>query len=305
MSDSRSPVAVIGMGRMGRAMAERLASAGFAVTVHNRTEETARAVADTIGAAVARTPREAAASAGVVVSSLADDAAVAAVYGGPDGLAAGTTRGTVVLETSTIDPRTIAELRPLVEQTGAALLDTPVSGSVPAVEQGTLTIIVGGADDAALERARPVLEALASRVLPVGGSGAGATMKLAVNALVHALNVALSEALVLAERAGISRERAYEVFASSAAAAPFLQYKRHAFEHPEEAGVAFTVALSGKDLDLVLALAERVGAPMVQAATNRDVFGAAAAAGLGDADMSAVAEHLRTWRSAAGDVRPD
>jgi 3-hydroxyisobutyrate dehydrogenase-like beta-hydroxyacid dehydrogenase len=285
-------VAVIGMGRMGAAMARRLAEQGFDVTVHNRSPDKAQAVAADIGATVAATAREAAAAAPVVVCSLADDAAVRAVYEGPDGLVAGVRRGGVILETSTIDPQTVAAVAGLVDAAGGVLLDAPVSGSVPAVQAGSLMIMVGG-NEAALGEARAVLDALAARVIPVGASGAGATMKLAVNAVVHALNATLSESLVLAERAGIDRDRAYEVFASSAAAAPFVGYKRQAFEHPEGAAVAFSVALMAKDLDLIMALADRVGAPMRQARTNRELAQEAITAGLGDADMSAIAEHLR------------
>jgi 3-hydroxyisobutyrate dehydrogenase-like beta-hydroxyacid dehydrogenase len=288
----RGTVAVLGMGRMGTAMARRLAERGFDVTVSNRTQDKAEAVAEAIGGKVAVTPSEAAASAPVIVSSLADDDAVRAVYGGPDGLAAGLGEGAVVLETSTIDPETVIAVTPPIERAGATLLDTPVSGSVPAVQAGTLMIMVGG-DTAALDRARPVLEALGDRILPVGGPGAGATMKLAVNAIVHAINAAVSEALVLAERAGIDRERAYEVFLGSAAAAPFLNYKRQAFEHPEDTPVAFSIALVAKDLDLILGLADRVGAPMDQARINRRLAREAVAAGFADADLSAIAEHLR------------
>jgi 3-hydroxyisobutyrate dehydrogenase-like beta-hydroxyacid dehydrogenase len=292
-------VAVVGMGRMGAAMARRLDEAGFAVTVHNRSRERAAAVAEDIGAAVAATPREAAASAPIVVCSLADDAAVRAVYEGEDGLAAGLAGGTVVLETSTVAPETVEVIAPLVRDAGATLLDAPVSGSVPSVQAGSLMIMVGG-DEAAIPAARPVLDALAARVHHVGRTGAGATMKLAVNALVHAINVAVSEALVLAERAGIQRERAYEVFLGSAAAAPFLQYKRQAFEQPDATPVAFSIDLVAKDLDLILALAARVGAPMGQAVTNRGIVGDVAAAGLADADLSAVAEHLRATAGGLG-----
>jgi 3-hydroxyisobutyrate dehydrogenase-like beta-hydroxyacid dehydrogenase len=193
---------------------------------------------------------------------------------------------------STIAPRTVREIAPLVGARGAALLDAPVSGSVPLVEAGTLLIMVGG-DAAALERARPVLEAMSKKVVHVGGLGAGATTKLAVNALIHGIGVALSESLVLAERAGIERSTAYEVFASGAAASPFVLYKRPAFEHPDETPVAFSLDLVAKDLDLILELAREAGAPMPQAESNRAAIGRAVAAGLGSADMSALARHLR------------
>jgi len=116
---------------------------------------------------------------------------------------------------------------------------------------------------------------------------------------VHGLAIALSESLVLAERAGVERTLAYEVFASGAAGAPYVQYKRPAFERPDETPVAFSLDLVEKDLDLILALADRVGASMAQAATNRDEIRAALAAGLSGKDMSALAEYLRSLDGAA------
>ena len=110
-----------------------------------------------------------------------------------------------------------------------------------------------------------MLDALAAKVVEVGKRGAGAATKLAVNALVHGLNIALSEALVLAEGAGVERSVAYEVFATGAGGAPFVQYKREAYEHPESAVVAFSLDLVAKDLELITDLGERVGVPMDQA----------------------------------------
>jgi 3-hydroxyisobutyrate dehydrogenase/2-hydroxy-3-oxopropionate reductase len=234
----------------------------------------------------------------VVLSSLADDAAVGATYAGRDGIAAGLQPGTVVLETSTIDPGTVRRLETLVTDRQAFLLDTPVSGSVHLAEAGQLTVMVGG-DPAVLERARPVLDALAKQVLHVGDLGSGAVMKLTVNAVLHGLNLALAEGLVLAERAGVGRATAYEVLASSAVAAPFVHYKRPAFEHPGETPVAFSLDLVSKDLALILGLASAAGAPMEQAATNRRVVEAAVAAGLGDRDLSELASFLRAAGSPA------
>jgi 3-hydroxyisobutyrate dehydrogenase-like beta-hydroxyacid dehydrogenase len=277
---------------MGSAMAIRLHGEGFPLVLYNRTRSKAEQVASRVGAEVAETPRRAAEQATVVLSSLADDRAVRSVFGDPEGAARGLQAGAVVLEMSTIDPRTIHAIRPLIEQAGAALVDAPVSGSVSLVERGELTIMAGGAEDD-LAKGQPVLEALATRILHVGDLGSGATMKLAVNALVHAINMALSEALVLAEKAGVDRATAYEVFASGAAAAPFVLYKRAAFERPDEAPVAFSLELVAKDLDLILDLAEQVGARMDQSATNRRLAGLAIEAGLGERDMSAVASFLR------------
>ena len=173
-------------------------------------------MAEAIGATVAASAAEAA-KADVVITSLADDAAVERVYLGPDGVVEGIGAGSVAIDTSTVDPRTIERVGAAVDGAGAGFLDCPVSGSVSTVEAGALTIMAGGDADL-LDRVGPVLDALASRVIHVGGRGAGAATKLAVNDLVHGLNVALSEALVLAERAGVDREIAYEVFASGAAA---------------------------------------------------------------------------------------
>ena len=285
-------VAIIGVGRMGAAMAGTLTRAGFEVTLYNRTIERARALGSQLGAAVSDSPAEAAAAADVIISILADDAAVRSSYLGADGLVEGLTEGKVVLEMSTIDPSTIAEIRPAVESGGAVLLDAPVSGSVSLVETGSLTIMVGG-DEGGLDAARPVLEALAAKIYHLGGSGNGSTMKLAVNGLVHAINQALSEALVLAEKAGVPREQAYEVFANSAAGAPFVAYKTQAFLAPDTTPVAFALDLVVKDLELILGLAERVGAPMPQGDTNLAAAREAVRRGLGQRDMSALAEALR------------
>jgi 3-hydroxyisobutyrate dehydrogenase-like beta-hydroxyacid dehydrogenase len=287
----RQTVAVVGTGRMGGAMVGTLRRAGFEVLAFNRTPAKAEAVAEATGARVAGSAAEAAAGAGVVITSLSDDT-VEDAYRGPQGVAAGLRRGAVVLESTTVDPRTVRALRPLVEERGASLLDAPVSGSVPLVERGELTVMVGG-DAAALEQARPVLDVLAAKVIHVGELGAGATVKLVVNAVLHGLNLAISEGLVLAEQAGVARTAAYEVLASSAVAAPFVHYKRAAFERPEQTPVAFSLDLAAKDLDLALGLAERAGAAMEQAATNRRVVGEAVDAGLGTADLSALAVYLR------------
>jgi 3-hydroxyisobutyrate dehydrogenase-like beta-hydroxyacid dehydrogenase len=289
------PVAVVGTGRMGSAMVARLRGSGRPVVVFNRTAAKAADLAARTGARTVRTAREAAGSAGVVLVSLADDAAVAAAYDGPDGVVAGLAPGAVVVETSTVSPETVRALAAMVSAAGGTLLDAPVSGNVPVVERGELTVLVGG-DARTLERARPVLDVIATAVFHLGPVGAGATMKLAVNGVVHSLNQALSEALVLAERAGIDRLAAYEVFAASAIAAPYVHYKRGAFEDPAGSPVAFRLDLVAKDLALLDALAAAAGARMDQAATNRRLVGEALAAGFAERDISAMAEFLRGQR---------
>lgn len=284
---------MVGAGRMGAAMVRRLADAGYPVVVYNRTPAKAADLRERHGTGVAATPREAVRDADVVVVSLADDAAVRGAYLGPDGVVAGLRAGTVVADTSTVDPSTLQRLEPDVIAAGGVLLDTPVSGSVATVEAGQLLIMAGGPAEA-LERVSPVLAAFSRRVIHLGPLGAGATMKLVVNSMVHALNAALAEALVLAERAGLERSEAYEVIANSAVAAPFVQYKRESYLHPDDTPIAFALDLVAKDLDLAAELAERVGARTAQLDATRALVQRAIDDGLGEADMSALATHLRS-----------
>lgn len=277
---------------MGSAMVRTLRRAGFPVAVWNRSPDRALDVAASSGATAAPTMADAVEGADVVITSLADDRAVADVYLGNNGLAAAVGPSHVVVETSTVQPSTQQAIGAAVEASGAAFLDAPVSGSVSTVEAGTLTVMAGG-DEATIERVRPVLDALATRVIHVGGRGKGAATKLAVNGLVHGLNIALAESLVLAERAGVDRSTAYEVFASGAGGAPFVLYKRDAYEHPEETPVAFSLDLVAKDLVLITRLGEEVGAPMHQAQASLSIVNEAIEAGLGERDMSAVAVHMR------------
>ena len=223
---------------------------------------------------------------------LADDAAVRSVYRDADGVVGGIRPTAIAVDTSTVDPETVKEVGAAVDATGAGFLDCPVSGSVSTVEAGALTVMAGG-DEALLERVEPVLDALASRVVHVGGRGTGAVTKLAVNGLLHGLNVALCEALVLAEKAGVDRTTAYEVFAAGAAGAPFVQYKRESFEHPDTTDVAFSLDLVAKDLELITGLARRVSAPMAQAETGLDIVNRAIDSGMRDHDLSSVAVFLR------------
>lgn len=277
---------------MGAAMARALSRNGFAPVLWNRDAVKARQVADAIGTDVASSAADAASKVDVVLTSLADDEALEGVYLGADGVVEGIASEAVAVDTSTVDPRTVEKVGAAIDATGASFLDCPVSGSVSTVDAGELTIMVGG-DGAALDRARPVLDALAARVVHIGPRGTGAATKLAVNHLVHGLNVALSEALVLAERAGVDRETAYEVFASGAAGAPFVRYKREAYEHPDAAPVAFGLDLVAKDLELITALGERVGVPLNQARASLAIVRDAIAAGYGERDLSQIAVYLR------------
>jgi 3-hydroxyisobutyrate dehydrogenase-like beta-hydroxyacid dehydrogenase len=285
-------VGLLGIGRMGGAMARALAAASFELVLWNRTPEAAeRAAADLGGRSVAR-PRDVAEAADVCVTMLADGDAVAAVYGGVDGLVAGARQGTVLVDSSTVPPAALRAFEAASRAAGAGIVDAPVSGSVALAESGKLTLMVGGTDDD-VERARPVLEALGATIFHLGPLGSGAAMKLAVNTVIFGLNEALAEGLVLAEAAGIRRGLAYDVLAASAVGAPYVGYKRAAFLDPETTPVAFALDLAAKDLRLIDGLAAATGVGLPQARTNLAVIEAAIAGVGGDQDFSAVAGHLR------------
>jgi 3-hydroxyisobutyrate dehydrogenase-like beta-hydroxyacid dehydrogenase len=285
-------VALIGAGRMGSAMGARVAGAGHDLVAFNRTRSRAEDLAGRTEARVADSAREAAEFAEVCLVSLADDPAVTATYLDDNGLIAGLQPRAIVCDASTVAPATVRGLNPLVAQKDAILLDTPVSGSVSTVGSGTLTVMVGGDQDA-LDRARPVLETFAKSIFYLGDIGAGATMKLVVNSLVHSLNVAVSEALVLAEKAGLDRETAYDIFEAGAAGAPYVKYKREAFLRPGEVPVAFSLDLVAKDQELIHDLAAQVGARMEQGEASRKLVAEAVSAGMAERDISEVAEFLR------------
>ncbi|MFB9315588.1 NAD(P)-dependent oxidoreductase [Nocardioides plantarum] len=300
-------VAFLGLGRMGRPMAVNLVTAGHEVVVWNRTTAVADAfAAEHPAATVVSSPAEAVRDVEVVVTMLADDAALVATYDGDDGVLAGLAArpdgcGVVAVDMSTVSPPTVTDLAARLRTAGHTLVDAPVSGSVPAATDATLTIMAAGDTDA-VERALPVLEALGSTVVRVGGSGAGTAMKLALNSVLHGLNAGISEALVLAERAGVERTAAYDVLLSSVVAAPYVGYKRAAFEDPDAAPAAFLLRLAAKDLRLALELADRVGATLPQARTNLAGVEQATAAGYGERDMSALAAYLRTVPTTSTDT---
>jgi 3-hydroxyisobutyrate dehydrogenase/2-hydroxy-3-oxopropionate reductase len=285
-------VAVVGTGRMGTAMARSLARGDVDLVLYNRTPEKCAVLADQLGARVVDTPAAAADASDIAITMLADEPAVQAVWNGPDGLLAGASAGKVLVDTSTVPPSVIRSFEAVARERGAGILDAPVSGSVPLAETGKLTIMVGGSA-ADLERAQPAFELLATRVVHIGPLGSGASLKLAVNVLIFGLNQALAEALVLAERAGIDRETAYDFFVTSAAGAPFVGYKRDHFVSPDTTPVGFSLGLTRKDLGLILGLADTVHAPMPQTRGNLDLVEETIAALGPDRDTALVAEQLR------------
>lgn len=289
-------VGLVGLGRMGSAIARAVQAAGHELVLWNRTRDVADRLVDELRGRAVDRPADVAAVAEVTISMLADGPAVDAVYGGEDGLIAGARSGTILVDSSTVPPAILRRHEPSIRERGAGVLDAPVSGSVSLAESGKLTLMVGGEPDD-LERARPVLEAYGSTIFHLGPLGTGAAMKLAVNTVIFGLNEALAEGLVLAERAGIPRDKAYDVLAASAVAAPYVGYKRAAFLDPDGTPVAFAADLAAKDLRLIAELAEAVDLDLPQSTTNLAVIDGVIAAGDGGRDFSAVAGHLRDHRA--------
>jgi 3-hydroxyisobutyrate dehydrogenase-like beta-hydroxyacid dehydrogenase len=280
----RVTVGFAGIGRMGQAMARCVLTAGFPLVVWNRTTDRCRSLA-AAGARVVAEPA-ALAVADVVVTMVSDGEAARAVLVDQELLEA-LRPGSVVLEMSTIGPTAATELAAEAIAHGVQLLDAPVSGSVVVAEQAGLFAMVGG-DPGAYARATPVLDAMTKGHMLLGPSGAGAAMKLAVNAMIAVTNESIAETLVLAERCGVTRERAYDVLASGALASPFVLYKRAAFLQPDSEPAAFTAALMQKDAALVHELAARLGVRMPAAEAAGVVLEEALGKGLGDADMASV-----------------
>jgi 3-hydroxyisobutyrate dehydrogenase-like beta-hydroxyacid dehydrogenase len=233
-------VAVVGLGGMGSRIARRLADAGHELTVWNRT----RSKAEALGLPVAETPAEAAAQAEVAITMLADPAALQAVTEGPDGVAAGASDETTLIEMSTVGPAAIERLRGVF---AGPLLDAPVLGSLSEVESGTLSIFVGGERDL-YERWQDLLSVLGNP-LYVGPSGSGAASKLVANTILIDLIATLGEAVALAEALGLSRDTAFEVLGRTPLADQ-AERRRPALESGEFPP-RFPLRLARKDADLI------------------------------------------------------
>ena len=283
-------VGFAGLGRMGVPMARNLARAGIDLTLWNRTGAKARALAEDLGCGVAATPRALAESSDVVISMLADDAASEAVHFGAEGVFAATGPRHVVAM-GTMSPDHIAALARAAPD-GVTLIDAPVSGATQAATDAQLLIMAGGTEAQAAPL-RPVFAALGKRTICLGDTGAGAVMKLGVNALIHGLNQTLSEALALVEAAGIAPEAAFDVILSSAAAAPMLAYRRPLYLDEAAHEVTFTVALARKDMEVTSALADQLGVALPQGRETLAQLRSAEAQGYGPRDMAAMRAYMR------------
>ena len=286
-------VAFAGLGRMGALMATNLARAGYSLALWNRSSATAERLASETNAEVCGTPRELAESADVVITMLADDSASAQVHQGADGLFAARGGAVHMIEMGTLSPH---HVRHLAAQAGErVVIDAPVSGSVDAARDARLMIMVG-ADESTIEPVRPVLAAMGREILCLGAVGAGATMKLAINMLIHGLNQTLAESLALSGAAGISPDVAYRAIEGSAAAAPMVQYRKQLYLDEAANPVSFALALARKDVTLAMELATELGVSMPQTELNLEQLRAAEEAGYGERDMASMVDYVRGAR---------
>jgi 3-hydroxyisobutyrate dehydrogenase len=287
----------IGMGAMGSRMAGRLLAAGYDLTVYNRERERTRML-EQRGAKVAATPGELASRADIILSSVADDAAVENVMTGSDGALAAARLGTTFIEMSTISPAMSRRLYEMALGKGVSVLDSPVSGSTPQAEQGQLVIFVGG-EKTVYDRCQPILGVLARESFYMGPSGSGVTMKLCVNTLLGLGMQALAEAITLGLKAGLQRERLLEVLGGTVVLSPSQKSK---LENVLK-GVyppTFPLRLMFKDFGLILDTAMHLAAAMPITAAAQQVcaveFARQSAAGR-DEDFSSV---VRTMEQMAG-----
>jgi 3-hydroxyisobutyrate dehydrogenase len=274
----------IGMGRMGSHMARRLLGAGYSATVFDRSKERSQAMVAE-GASVAETPRNLAANSEVLLLSVTDDAAVEQVMFGPDGALAGLREGSLIIDLSTVSPRTSRRVYQAAREKGGAMIDAAVSGSLPQVDQGSLVIFVGG-DQESYERSRSILEVLGQHIFHMGSSGMGTTMKLVVNALLGAGMQSLAETIALGEKSGLEKGLLLEVLEQTAVLSP-SQKSKLANAKSGQYPTLFALSLMHKDLGLVLTQAAEVSVPMPATAAAQQMSTAAMARGI-DEDLSSV-----------------
>ena len=271
-------VAILGTGKMGAAIARHLSESGHELTLWNRTRSRAEAVG--VGR-VASTPAEAAKAAEVVISILTDAAAVRNAYLGDQG-AAGAARDQVFIEMSTAGPEVVAELQPAIERAGAKFIECPVLGSTVAMETGKGLLFAAG-DDAAIERARPVLDAM-GEMRRIKDAESAAKLKLTANTVLMGLSAIAAEALAAGAAAGLDTE---DVFWVLTRFSPLLAARRAGYVEHKYEPVMFALRDAAKDLRLATEVYRKAGAATPMTDKARELFERAAKTA-GDLDLSAI-----------------
>ncbi len=282
----------VGLGAMGQLIVPRLIAAGHRVTGWNRSRDKAEPLI-AAGMAFANSPRAVAQASEIVFSIVTDAAAVRAVALGPDGIVAGLARGGIYLDMSTIDPDASRAVAAEFGKSGAFMLDAPISGSPVTVKAGQASVMVGG-DEAAFERAKPVLLAIGPKVTRIGGNGLACQMKIAVNLLLMVEVIAFGEAVALAEKGGVARAAAVDAILKSVAASPVLGYRGPFILEGQMPAVPLAdVTLQQKDMLLALDLGRRLGSPVPLAAAANEMMNACRGLGIDHRDFVTAHEVYR------------
>ena len=279
----------VGLGVMGSEMVNRLLSKGHSVTGYNRT----RAKADWLikkGMKFAESPRAVAVAADFTFSMVTNTAALDAIMNGPDGMLAAVKPGKILIDMSTVSPAFSRATAEKVREKGGDMVDSPVSGSVITLQEGKLSVMVGGRKET-FEKVRPVLQDIGPKVTHVGENGLALVMKIGVNLSLAVQMLAFCEGVLLAEKSGISRETAVDVLTHSVIASPMVQYRGpFILKMPEEAW--FNVNMMQKDMLLALELGRQLDVPMPTTAVTNEFLTAARGMGLVEKDFAVVFEVL-------------
>lgn len=283
-------VGFIGLGTMGAHMARNLLSAGFTVTVHNRTRQREEPLA-AAGAARAATPAEAATGADVIVTIVSDTPDVEQVLFGPGGVADGAAAGSIVVDMSTISPDATRDFAARLSERGIRLVDAPVSGGSEGADKAMLTIMAGG-DAGDIERVRSVLEAMGSKITHVGPVGAGQVAKAVNQVIVGGFYLAVAEAMVLGMKAGVDMDRVLEAIGAGSCRSWVLENRAGNMikgSYP----LGFRLALHNKDCRIALEAARASGVELPLSSLVATLEEELMAQGYGDEDLSAVARFVR------------
>ena len=280
----------IGLGAMGELIVPRLMAAGHTVTGWNRSRAKAEALIRH-GMLYAETPRLVAEKSEIVFSIVTDAAAVRAVALGENGIVAGLRKGGIYIDMSTIAPDASRAVAAEFAKAGSIMLDGPLSGSPVTVKAGQASIMIGG-DEAAFERAKPVLLAIGPKVTRIGGNGLACQMKIAVNLLLMVEVIAFGEAVALAEKGGVPRDIALDAVLKSVAASPVLGYRGPFILEGKMPAVPLAdVTLQQKDMLLALDLGRTLGSPVPLAAAANEMMNACRGLGI-DANDFVVAHQV-------------
>ncbi len=279
----------VGLGVMGGNMVARLLEKGHSVTGYNRTKSKAQWLIDK-GMKWADSPREVAEACDITFSMVTNSAAVQEVFEGPDGILAGAKAGKLFIDMSTVSPAVSRKLADAVRAKGADMVDAPVSGSVLTLQQGKLSVMVGGRPET-FERVKGVLGDVGPKVTYVGENGLALVTKIATNLSLAVQMLAFSEGVLIAEKSGIKREVAVEVLTHSVIASPMVQY-RGPFVLKLIDEVWFDVSMMQKDMLLALELGRQLDVPMPTTSVTNEMLTAARGMGLGKLDFAILFEAL-------------